>query len=161
MDSVTFHIDGIPMQKGSVVKVGKAYLPAGTTHTRHMMKEWEANVTYEAKRAMGTRSPSAGAIRFMVEFRMPFPASTIRKNQIGWFPHIKRPDIDKLVRGILDPLTGVVWHDDSQVCYLTANKCYAWNNRAGAHVIVDFMSDASLHEIATAGMLVENVIDSL
>lgn len=149
------------MQKGSVVKVGKSYLPAGTTHTRHLLAEWTANVAYEAKRSMGPRQPSAGAIRLMVEFRMPFPASTIRKNQIGWYPHIKRPDVDKLLRGLLDPMTGIVWVDDSQVCYVTCNKCYDWNNRPGAHVIVDFLSDDLVRSIAYSQMAVVDAIDSL
>lgn len=33
-----------------------------------------------------------------------------------------RPDLDKLVRSVLDALTGIVYKDDSQVSELTASK---------------------------------------
>ncbi len=39
----------------------------------------------------------------------------------------RRPDTDKLCRGILDALTGVVVVDDSQVTRLTCNK--SWGDR--------------------------------
>jgi Holliday junction resolvase RusA-like endonuclease len=35
------------------------------------------------------------------------------------------PDLDKLVRAILDSLTGVVWRDDAQVVDIVARKVYA------------------------------------
>jgi len=36
----------------------------------------------------------------------------------------QKPDVDKLVRSILDSLTGVVYTDDSQVVIVTAYKKY-------------------------------------
>ena len=39
--------------------------------------------------------------------------------------HTKRPDTDKLIRGVLDALTGVFFKDDSQVDYMVAEKRYA------------------------------------
>lgn len=38
--------------------------------------------------------------------------------------HVKRPDIDKLARTVLDALTGICWSDDSQVHALTVRKFY-------------------------------------
>jgi Holliday junction resolvase RusA-like endonuclease len=35
-----------------------------------------------------------------------------------------RPDLDKLTRAVLDALTGIAWHDDSQVCAYRASKFY-------------------------------------
>ena len=43
-------------------------------------------------------------------------------NQKHGYP--KRPDLDKLVRGVLDALTGVCYRDDSQVVTLTAQKVW-------------------------------------
>ena len=40
------------------------------------------------------------------------------------FPHV-RPDLDKLVRAVMDGLTGVAYEDDQQVCTLAASKIYA------------------------------------
>jgi Holliday junction resolvase RusA-like endonuclease len=39
--------------------------------------------------------------------------------------HVSKPDIDKLLRAVLDPLTGIVMVDDSRVAYVTASKRYA------------------------------------
>jgi Holliday junction resolvase RusA-like endonuclease len=39
--------------------------------------------------------------------------------------HVKKPDVDKLSRCLLDSLKGVVWTDDSQVIVLSARKYYA------------------------------------
>lgn len=110
---------------------------------------------------MNGEPPSLNCIRMMVEFRLAYPKSSIRKYQFGWLPHTKQPDVDKLLRMILDAMTGIVWGDDSQVAFATINKTYAWDNRTGAYVIVDFMSDAAMQSIADASRTVENVIDSL
>jgi Holliday junction resolvase RusA-like endonuclease len=34
------------------------------------------------------------------------------------------PDLDKLVRGVLDALTAIAYRDDAQVTRLTASKAY-------------------------------------
>lgn len=36
--------------------------------------------------------------------------------------HTQKPDIDKLIRAVLDALTGYAYHDDSQVVKITADK---------------------------------------
>lgn len=41
-----------------------------------------------------------------------------------------KPDIDNLVKGIKDGLSKVIWHDDSQVISLVANKYYSDKPRA-------------------------------
>lgn len=43
---------------------------------------------------------------------------------------ITKPDIDNLVKGIKDGCSKVLWHDDSQVISLVANKYYSDNPRA-------------------------------
>jgi Holliday junction resolvase len=43
-------------------------------------------------------------------------------NQKHGYP--KRPDLDKLVRSVLDALTGTCYRDDSQVIMLTAEKMW-------------------------------------
>jgi Holliday junction resolvase RusA-like endonuclease len=40
----------------------------------------------------------------------------------------KRPDLDKLIRAILDGITGILIEDDSQVVNITATKQYAQAN---------------------------------
>ncbi len=61
-----------------------------------------------------------GPIKVVISFHMRRP----QRLGSGIHPHIKRPDIDNLIKAVLDALKGVVWHDDSQICVLEAHKSY-------------------------------------
>lgn len=45
-----------------------------------------------------------------------------------------KPDLDKIVRAVLDACTGVVWRDDAQVYWVEAEKVYG--PRPGVDVTV-------------------------
>lgn len=137
-----------------------AMLPAGTRASRAKGENWRNDCRYAAIAAMGERQPFGGCIRILCEFQLPYPRS-IPKYKWGWFPCIKQPDVDKLQRSLFDALTGIVWADDSQVSFVTANKVYAWNDRPGAIVVVDFMSEEALMNIGHAHREVTDVIESL
>lgn len=111
------------------------------------MAEWRTDIKNAAMAEMGARRPSPLGIRLMVEFALPYPQSSVRKYQLGWLPCLKKPDIDKLLRALLDGLTGIVWVDDSQVIYCTVNKVYAWDGSPGATVTVDFLDDDFLRRV--------------
>lgn len=162
MESVAFHVAGIPTPKGSFTRMPNgAMLPAGTTASRKRVADWRMNIRNDAMHAMGERLPVRNAVRIMCEFQLPYPSSSIRKWQMGWWPHVKQPDIDKLLRALFDALTGIVWVDDSQVAFVTCNKVYAWNDRPGVHIVVDFMEDEALRTIAQMSREVTDVLDSL
>lgn len=162
MDSVTFHVSGYPAPKGSFTRMPNgAMLPAGTTASREKGINWRNEIRHVALDTMGDNQPQRGAVRLMVEFQLPYPKSSIRKYQYGWWPHIKKPDVDKLLRMLLDALTGIVWADDSQVAYVTVNKVYAWNDRPGAYIVIDFLGDDSLQSLAASQRTVINAIESL
>ena len=161
MDSVTFRVNGLPAPKGSVTRMRNgSYLPAGTPASRMNFNLWKENIATAGRQAMSGNQPWYGAVRILAEFQLPKP-STIRKYQWGWLPHIKRPDVDKLARGLFDPLKGIVWVDDSQVCFCTVNKVYAWNDQPGAVVIVDFLTNDWCEKYGSVHRSVINVIDSL
>lgn len=162
MQSLNFRVNGLPAPKGSVTRMRNgAYLPAGTAASRMNFQNWKDNIASAARVHMGEQKPWHGGIRMMAEFQLPVPTTTIRKHQRGWFPHVKRPDVDKLARALLDPLKGIAWVDDSQVCFLTVNKVYAWDGRHGAFVIIDFLSDDWFEKYGAAHRGVMNVMDSL
>lgn len=52
--------------------------------------------------------------------------------------HIKKPDLDKLIRSVCDSLTtaGVI-EDDNRVVELHANKWYADDDQTGVRIIVE------------------------
>lgn len=161
MDSVNIRVHGLPAPKGSVTRMRNgAYLPAGTAASRMNFQLWKENIASAARLQMGERKPWPGAIRLLAEFQLPVPAS-IPQWKRNWLPHVKRPDIDKLTRALLDPLKGIVWVDDSQVCFCTVNKVYAWDNRPGAYAIVDFITDEWCERYGSVHSSIINVIDSL
>ncbi len=61
-------------------------------------------------------------------FKMPIPQSLSKKKQreLDGQPHVKKPDLDNLVKAVLDALNdGVAFVDDSKVWCINACKEYA------------------------------------
>ena len=63
-----------------------------------------------------------GPVRVHLRFVMPRPASAPKRRTPA---AIKRPDVDKLGRAVLDALTGIAFDDDSRVVDLHALKVIA------------------------------------
>lgn len=70
-----------------------------------------------------------GPIEMIINFFMPIPKSTSKKktNEMasGLIDHIKKPDLDNLIKFAKDCLNGVAWRDDSQVVAIRAIKKYS------------------------------------
>lgn len=81
------------------------------------LKEWRQAVALAATNGPYFQKPDPVALG--VVFIMPRPLSTPRKLTP---PAVKRPDLDKLVRGVLDALSAVSYDDDSQVVTINATK---------------------------------------
>lgn len=123
---IQFTIPGQPVAKARarVTMVGgfaRAYTPKKTA-------DYEAQVAAIAKRAMGTREPSARPIEVMLELRMEIPASWPKAKRlaasIGTVRATKKPDADNVLKGVKDACNGIVWVDDSQVVVITVRKLY-------------------------------------
>lgn len=61
----------------------------------------------------------AGPVQLELDFVMP-RRKTEPKRQTP--PHIRKPDIDKLVRAVLDAVKGLLYSDDSQVVGVRTSK---------------------------------------
>lgn len=73
-------------------------------------------------------APLKGPVKIDIKFFMPIPKS-VRKRlrplmESETFPHTKKPDIDNLVKSVLDPLNTVFWEDDRQIYCVSTSKCY-------------------------------------
>ncbi len=81
-------------------------------------------------KALYRDSPLTCPIFLDVCFCMPIPKSTsgIKRRQMlaGLIHHIKRPDLDNLIK-FLDYLNGIIFVDDSQIVELRAKKIYSSN----------------------------------
>lgn len=77
-----------------------------------------------AARAMAWAAKAAGAqmIAGPVALEVSFSYLPPKGGAAGWHPG--RPDLDNLVKLVLDALTGVCWADDAQVVRIMAFKVY-------------------------------------
>lgn len=67
-------------------------------------------------------------LRLKCWFFMPIPKSATKKFHkqcdVERVPHVKKPDLDNLVKFVKDCLNGLAWHDDSQVAEIAGMKVY-------------------------------------
>ena len=106
---------------------GHAYTPKET-------KEYEKLVAskYEGEKIKGQ-------VKVEITAHYKIPKSTTKKALLeiknGKLPQVK-PDIDNILKIVLDSLNGVAYEDDKQVTSITANKCYAIDGNERIEVIV-------------------------
>jgi crossover junction endodeoxyribonuclease RusA len=91
---------------GILVESSKAVAPWRTTVAWSVSQVWKDG-------------PLTGEVQVELEFVMPRPAGTPKRRTP---PAVKRPDIDKLARAVLDALSKVVWADDSLITDLHPTK---------------------------------------
>ena len=72
-------------------------------------------------------------LELVIKFFMKIPKSTSKKKHelmiSDKIKHVKRPDIDNLLKLYLDCSNGVIYRDDSQVYKISASKEYSKNPR--------------------------------
>lgn len=123
MNEIEFTIPGIPIPQGSsrafVVK-GQRGPRANVTAANSKTKGWRNDVALMAAQHAQS-SLWEGPVEIFIWFRMPRPKSIKRRKR----EHpIVKPDLDKLVRSVLDSLTGIIWRDDCQVVRISTSKQY-------------------------------------
>ncbi len=121
MSDFSFRVDGDPVPQGSmrVVPRGKGRFNVVAQNYKEL-QIWRDRVRSAAEDAMGSRVAYDGPVVLELEFKLP-RAKRTHVNAV----HVKKPDVDKLARGVLDALSGTVYVDDRQVAKLTAEKDYA------------------------------------
>jgi len=129
---MTFRVYGTPIPQGSMrgfVSRGKGKARVILTSANTKTEPWRQDVAAQAIKA-GVEMISNGPVQLRVVFHMPHPVS--RPKKYKW-PDV-RPDIDKLIRAILDALTSIAFRDDAQVCEIGAVKVYT--DFVGADIFV-------------------------
>lgn len=73
--------------------------------------------------------PLHGALMIQIDFHMPRPKKHYRTGKYSHLlkdtapdRHTQKPDVDNLVKFLLDCGNGIVWDDDSQICAMYACK---------------------------------------
>ena len=147
---IAFTVPGIAVPQGSMrafMRTG-ARFPVVTSDNRNLTP-WRQCVALAAYAAMAEAQRTSSDRKVQLErmfgerprlidlpvvlrvaFFLPRPKSLPKHVEHA----IKKPDCDKLVRGICDALTGIVWRDDSQVVQIDARKAYGDPPRAEIEV---------------------------
>lgn len=136
MSAVTFFVAGIPIPQGSKTAFVVGKRAVVTDANKAVLKPWRAAVTRVAKASWVDREQLGGAVIVDAVFVFERPKSVKREH-----PSVK-PDVDKLVRAVLDGVTDAgVWKDDAQVVRLVVEKVYG--AAPGVHVVISRVSDAA------------------
>jgi Holliday junction resolvase RusA-like endonuclease len=109
---IEFFVEGKPVPQGSLVFMKGRAIHAGADR----LATWRADIARLGKSAGCL--PSERPIAISLIFNMIKPKTVNR--QMPTVP----PDLDKLIRAVLDGLTGVAYKDDGQVVRITAVKIY-------------------------------------
>lgn len=122
---------GEPATKGSMKLVTRGRkgmplaMPIMLPDNTDALRRWESNVAGAALAALvGRARPVFGktvALAVDVAFALARPRTVKREYPIA----LQQDDLDKLLRAVLDPLTGLVYADDAQIAQLHASKRYA------------------------------------
>lgn len=110
---IKFFVPGAPAPQGSKRHVGHGRM----VESSKALGPWRERVALAAH--SNADGLMGGPIGIRLKFVMPRPKSTPKRTTP---PAVKRPDIDKISRAILDAITGVLIADDSQVVDLHATK---------------------------------------
>ena len=126
---ISFTIEGEPRGKGRprFTKGGRVYTPKETSE-------------YEKAAALAYKSGSGGRyfdklvpVRIAVTAYYGIPESAgLRKRERmmdGEVKPQKKPDLDNVIKIVMDALNGVAYHDDAQVVSVEARKLYSMNPR--------------------------------
>ena len=144
MTKTTFFVAGVPVPKGSAKafynkNAGKIVV---MQTNREKQQPWASAIAVAAQQA-GVK-PTGGAVSLDVLFYLPRPKGHYGTGKNACVlktgapaRHIVKPDTDKLLRLVMDALTGIAYNDDSQVDDARAGKSYSQAcEYAGAKITV-------------------------
>lgn len=109
----------VPKQSARFTKTGRSYQPAHVVAYKALVSK--AIVAARRRRSF------AGPVSVVLVLVMPRTGAMMKRSSpVGRIPHTAKPDVDNLVKGILDGITaGGAWADDSQVAHLDVTKVRA------------------------------------
>ncbi len=125
MAAVSFVIPGAPTGKGRPrlsARNGFAH-----AYTPKLTRTREGIVASLAMDAMAGRVATTHPVVVLVAVEAPIPASWSKrkKAEAAGLPCPCKPDLDNVVKLILDAINGIVFADDKQVVSISASKAYS------------------------------------
>lgn len=124
----------VPMPRPRVtIRGGRphGYIPTGAAQAC-----WE--IRQAAARALADEPRFEGAVKVDVTAYLRMPASTPKRDRATALP-VRRPDLDNLLKTVLDGLS-CLWTDDAQAVDVIARKRYAVDSSPRWEVLVEAMA---------------------
>ena len=115
---VKFTVPGkaVPKARPRRGKYGGVYTPKNTVHYENLVK---LSAQYHFDK------PVDAPIELHVKFKLPRPKKIIWKTKpMPEVPTPSKPDLDNLLKSVIDGLSGVAFYDDRQIWKITAEKVY-------------------------------------
>ena len=135
---MNFIIPGQPQGKGRprFTRSGHAFTPAKT-------KEYETLIEECFTEAGGEILDGYVTVNILAFYSIPKATTKVRRGMIerGLIKPAVKPDIDNVIKAVLDGLNGVAYHDDNQVIKVTAEKFYSDNPFVSVEVLAENESD--------------------
>lgn len=118
-----FDIEPVPQLRPRVSSLGgyvRVYDPPKVKNFKNVLRSLAVN--------QYSRPPLLGPLSVSLTFYRPVQSSiskTERERRLSnRSKPVVKPDTDNYIKATLDALNGVLWHDDSQIVKLTAEKRY-------------------------------------
>lgn len=122
---IVFEVPGEPRGKGRprFSKTGHAYTDSGTRAYENKI------IACYRQQLQGFRWPDSAFISIEVTAHYPIPKSAskaaIAAMQAGRVLPSRKPDVDNVLKIVLDALNGVAYKDDAKVVAVSAKKIYS------------------------------------
>lgn len=130
INSVTFIVEGEP--KGKARPRFRRFGRLTLTYTPKSTVEYEDKVRDSFLSAVDDNfEPIKGPVEAdtLCIFSIPKSVSNVKRKMLLGKPVVRKPDTDNIIKSILDPLNGIAYNDDSQVCKISGLKIYGENPR--------------------------------
>ena len=116
---------------GTPVGKGRPRVTRHGTYTPQKTKDYESLIEWSWAKQSKVRIPDGTPIAIKILAFFPIPKSYPKKKACAakGTPYMKKPDIDNIVKSVLDGLQGCAFKDDSQVYRISAVKFYSDNPR--------------------------------
>ena len=124
MDSIRFFVPGKPRGKG------RPRFSGGRAYTDEQTRDYERLIGLAFRgSARGFRFPDDQFVSVAITQQMPIPQSASKAKRAemvaGHLRPSAKPDVDNVIKAVLDALNGVAYKDDARVVDVHARKIYS------------------------------------
>jgi crossover junction endodeoxyribonuclease RusA len=142
------YVAGRPTPKGSfkpIKSAGRVWLKPDSSDA---LSAWVANLraAISTPHDVTQSAVSVDVTFFLARPKKHYTKKGLRLDAPTWVNRM--PDLDKLLRAVLDALTGVVWHDDQQVVRVVAGKRWSsTGEEPGCELVISAVGERTTHDV--------------